>query len=180
MMSKKLSELEFFTKKTDAGQDQQSILDKLSSGLVREMQTDVSTLEKVEFGKVIKKKFAGQSDTSDARIHEITMDMLQRIDLDRSGQIDYEEFYEFFANNDEFVVSNENIRNMFLEFDKDDKDNEATINIEEFAQAIKSALTFARDQTDDDSSQKCSGPGSDGFSDGSGDEEHDHDEEADR
>ena len=109
------------------------------------METSVSTLDKVEFGKVIKKKFAGQQDTSDERIHEITMDMLQRIDLDHSGEIDYEEFYEFFANNDEFIVSNENIRNMFLEFDKNDKDNEATINVEEFAQAIKSALTYARD-----------------------------------
>jgi len=167
MMSKKLQELEFFSKKTEAGTDQKDIGDRLNGALVRAMQTDVSTLEKVEFGKVIKKKFAGQSDTSDARIHEITMDMLQRIDLDHSGQIDYEEFYEFFANNDEFVVSNENIKNMFLEFDKDDKDNEATINIEEFAQAIKSALTYARDQTDDDSSHKKSNPDSEGYGDGS-------------
>jgi len=70
---------------------------------------------------------------TDAKIHEISMDMLQRIDLDRSGLIDYVEFYEFFANNDEFVVSNENVRSMFLEFDKDGKGNEATINIEELA-----------------------------------------------
>jgi hypothetical protein len=118
------------------------------------MDTNLTTLEKVEFGRVIKKKFAGVQDTSDERIHEITMDMLFRIDLDHSGQIDYEEFYEFFANNDEFVVSNENIRSMFLEFDKDDKDSEATINLEEFAHAIKSALTYAREQPEDDSSEK--------------------------
>ena len=143
------------------------------------METSVSTLDKVVFGKVIKKKFAGQQDTSDERIHEITMDMLQRIDLDHSGEIDYEEFYEFFANNDEFIVSNENIRNMFLEFDKDDKDNEATINVEEFAQAIKSALTYARDQTDDGSSHKDSNAddfgsgGGDGISSHSSAESHD-------
>jgi Ca2+-binding EF-hand superfamily protein len=104
---------------------------------------DANLLQKAKFGKVIKKKFAGLIDTSDDRIHEITMELMHRIDLDHSGQIDYQEFYEFFANNDEFVVSNENIRAMFLEFDNGNLSTEKTINAEELAKAIKSALTLA-------------------------------------
>ena len=95
------------------------------------------------------------------------MDMMHRIDQDHSGEIDYQEFYEFFANNDDFIVSNDNIRAMFLEFDKGDKDREVTINAEELARAIKSALTLATLEPEDDSSHKEDGPESQGESNGS-------------
>lgn len=154
MMSKKLQELEFFSKKTDGDSgEKKNGAGPVTSEQVGEMQAEVDA-DKVVFGKVIKKKFSGIRDTSHERICEITMELLHKIDLDHSGQIDYKEFYEFFANNDEFVVSNENIRNMFQEFDKDDNDSEQTINLEELAKAIKSALISATNQQDDDSSHK--------------------------
>ena len=157
-MNKKLTELDFSSRTASTGGTdltQEKIWKKMGNKFAAATQPEMSAA-KGEFAKVIRKKFAGLDDTSDERIHTITMDMIQRIDLDHSGQVDYEEFYEFFANNDEFIVSNESIRDMFQEFDKDTTDEEATINMEEFAAAIKSALYATEPNFGESSVQECS------------------------
>ena len=61
--------------------------------------------------------FANEVAINDERIREIALDLLETIDIDKSGSIEYNEFYEFFSKLDDLEVNQEIIENIFNSFD---------------------------------------------------------------
>lgn len=81
------------------------------------LNSDESISSARDFGQIIKKMFANEVEINDERIREIALDLLETIDIDKSGSIEYNEFYEFFSKLDDLEVNQEIIENIFNSFD---------------------------------------------------------------
>ena len=84
IISKKLNELDLNAQMKDSEQQLQAQKTEHGQDGTENKNLKISD-NKIEFSRVIRKIFVGEVDKSDQRIHEITMDLLQRIDQDHSG-----------------------------------------------------------------------------------------------
>ena len=98
-------------------EDQDQITEQNIEEVCQLLNSDESISSTREFGQIIKKMFANEIEINDERIREIALDLLETIDIDKSGSIEYNEFYEFFSKLDDLEVNQEIIENIFNSFD---------------------------------------------------------------
>jgi Ca2+-binding EF-hand superfamily protein len=98
-------------------EDQDEITEKNIDDVCLLLNSDESISSARDFGQIIKKMFANEIEINDERIREIALDLLETIDIDKSGSIEYNEFYEFFSKLDDLEVNQEIIENIFSSFD---------------------------------------------------------------
>ena len=98
-------------------EDQDQITEQNIEEVCQLLNSDESISSTREFGQIIKKMFANEIEINDERIREIALDLLETIDIDKSGSIEYNEFYEFFSKLDDLEVNQEIIESIFNSFD---------------------------------------------------------------
>lgn len=54
---------------------------------------------------------------TNGQLYEISLDFVNTLDKGKSGELEYEEFYEFFANTEDIYLTDEQIKQLFFEFD---------------------------------------------------------------
>ena len=79
----------------------------------------------------------GNINLSRDQLKQIAFDWMEAIDSDKSGRVEYEEFYEFFQKIDGVAFSDLEIRSMFDEFDRS---GDGGIDTEEFARILANSL----------------------------------------
>ena len=89
--------------------------------------------KKSELVKVINFKNQNLNNLTNAQLYEISLDFVNILDKGKSGELEYEEFYNFFANTDDIYLTDEQIKRLFFEFDVSGNGN---ISLEELARGI--------------------------------------------
>ncbi len=56
-------------------------------------------------------------DMTPEQIYDIALNVVTVVDKDKSGEVDYDEFYEFFSSAEEIFLTDEQIKDLFREFD---------------------------------------------------------------
>jgi Ca2+-binding EF-hand superfamily protein len=98
-------------------EDKDQITDQNIDDVCQLLNSNESISSARDFGQMIKKMFANEIEINDERIREIALDLLETIDIDKSGSIEYNEFYEFFSKLDDLEVNQEIMENIFNSFD---------------------------------------------------------------
>jgi len=78
-------------------------------------------------------------DTSKEGIYDIAFDWVQLVDKNSQGGIDLTEFYKSFNSIDDFVISDQDVVNIFKMFDAND---DGDISVSELAKAISRTIDF--------------------------------------
>ena len=78
----------------------------------------------------------GQTLTVD-KVQEVALKWMDLADKDGNGELDFEEFYDFFSKIEGIVVNEEEIKAIFNEFDGS---GNGSLSVEEFARAIYQAV----------------------------------------
>lgn len=89
--------------------------------------------KKAELLKAMNKQTSDQSLTIDS-VQEIAMKWMELADQNGDGELDLKEFTEFFQKLDGFVVSDDEIKEIFDDFDGS---GNRKLSVEEFARAIQ-------------------------------------------
>lgn len=92
--------------------------------------------------KAMNKQTSDQSLTLDS-VQEIAMKWMELADVNGDGELDLKEFSEFFAKLDGFVVSDDEIREIFDDFDGS---GNRKLSVEEFARAIHQIVLADQDE----------------------------------
>jgi len=78
----------------------------------------------------------GQTLTVD-KVQEVALNWMDLADKDGNGELDFEEFFDFFSKIEGIVVNEEEIKAIFNEFDGS---GNGFLSVEEFARAIYQAV----------------------------------------
>ena len=78
----------------------------------------------------------GQTLTVD-KVQEVALNWMDLADKDGNGELDFEEFFDFFSKIEGIVVNEEEIKAIFNEFDGS---GNGSLSVEEFARAIYQAV----------------------------------------
>lgn len=78
----------------------------------------------------------GQTLTIEA-VQEIALNWMELADADGSGELDYGEFHDFFSKIEGIVVTDDEIKQIFDDFDGS---GNGSLSVEEFARAIYQAV----------------------------------------
>jgi len=100
-------------------EDKEQISEQIIDEVCLLLNSDKTVSSARDFGHIIKKMFANETEINDERIREIALDLMETIDFNKSGSIEYNEFYEFFSKLDDLEVNQEIIENIFKNFDCD-------------------------------------------------------------
>lgn len=98
--------------------------------------------KKAELLKAMNKQTSDQSLTIDS-VQEIAMKWMELADQNGDGELDLKEFTEFFQKLDGFVVSDEEIKEIFDDFDGS---GNRKLSVEEFARAIHQIVLADQDE----------------------------------
>ena len=102
--------------------------------MTTEQKLELKTMrkKKAEIMKAMNVQTQGQMLTVDA-IQQIALQWMELADKDGNGQLDFVEFSEFFQKIEGIMVSDDEIKQMFSEFDGSGNN---LLSVEEFARAI--------------------------------------------
>ena len=105
-----------------------------------------STKRKNEILKMLNTQTMGQTLTVD-KVQEVALNWMDLADKDGNGELDFDEFFEFFSKIEGIVVNEEEIRSIFNEFDGS---GNGFLSVEEFARAIYQVVLADQDEYSDD------------------------------
>ena len=91
-----------------------------------------------ELARLVNLKNIDLSTLSSEQLYEIALDFVSLVDKNKSGSLDEEEFYDYFSNAADIFLTDEQIRQLFLEFDTS---GDGVISLQEFATAIAVVLS---------------------------------------
>ena len=89
---------------------------------------------------------SGQTLTID-KVQEVALNWMELADKDGNGELDFQEFYDFFSKIEDIVVTEQEIRQIFDDFDGS---GNGYLSVEEFARAIYQAVLADQDEYSDD------------------------------
>ena len=102
--------------------------------------------KKNEILQMLNSQTSGQTLTID-KVQEVALNWMELADKDGNGELDFQEFYDFFSKIEDIVVTEQEIRQIFDDFDGS---GNGYLSVEEFARAIYQAVLADQDEYSDD------------------------------
>ena len=115
----------------NANEDDDSKLNDEQKIMIKE-----TNKRKNEILNLLNTQTMGQTLTVD-KVQEVALNWMDLADKDGNGELDFEEFFDFFSKIEGIVVNEEEIKAIFNEFDGS---GNGFLSVEEFARAIYQAV----------------------------------------
>ena len=97
--------------------------------------------KKKELTRMINLKNVDIDSLSAEGIYEVALDFVAQVDKDKTGKIEFDEFYDLFGNSEDIFLTDEQIRQLFFEIDTS---GDGIISMQEFSRAV--AILLCPDQ----------------------------------
>ena len=124
-----------------ANEDEESKLNDEEKVLAKE-----TNKRKSEILNMLNTQTMGQTLTVE-KVQDVALNWMDLADKDGNGELDFEEFFDFFSKIEGMVINEEEIRTIFTDFDGS---GNGFLSVEEFARAIYQAVLADQDEYSDD------------------------------
>ena len=141
-VTKRVKSLDKMFKETieEVDQEYQDLTDEQKEVLKQQKK------KKNEILQLLNSQTSGQTLTID-KVQEVALNWMELADKDGNGELDFQEFYDFFSKIEDIVVTEQEIRQIFDDFDGS---GNGYLSVEEFARAIYQAVLADQDEYSDD------------------------------
>jgi hypothetical protein len=109
------------------------------------IEKQMNNKKKQSLIEALNQQTTGQNLTVD-KVQEVALNWMEIADKDGNGELDYQEFYDFFSKIEGVMVTDEEIRQIFDDFDGS---GNGFLSVEEFARAIYQVILADHDEYSD-------------------------------